>query len=99
MRVTGEAKEDPVLNKIMSITISDTKRMEAKKNQAVDILPSGAPLPGDIWQALSFDELAAAQGVRPLTNIDALIGIWPGDVNDGFEESVRKLRQANIRTA
>jgi hypothetical protein len=48
---------------------------------------------------MSFDEHAAAQGVRPLTNIDALIGTWPGDVDDGFEESVHQLRQANIRAA
>ena len=60
---------------------------------------SGALLPGDFWQAMSFDELAAAQGVRPLTNIDALVGVWPGDVDDGFEESVHKLRQANVKAA
>jgi hypothetical protein len=99
VRVTGEAKEDPVSNKIVSITISDIERIEAKEDQAMEILPSGAPLPGDFWQAMSFDELAAAQGVRPLTNIDALVGTWPGDVDDGFEESIHKLRQANIRAA
>ncbi len=99
VRVTGEAKEDPVLNKIVSITISDIERVEAKEDQAIEILPSGAPLLGDFWQAMSFDELAAAQGVRPLTHIDALVGSWPGEVNDGFEESVHNLRQANIRAA
>lgn len=99
VRVTGEAKEDPILNKIVSITISDIERIDAKEDQAIDILPSGAPLPSDFWQAMSFDELAAAQGVRPLTNIDAIVGIWPGDVDDGFEESVHRLRQANIRAA
>ena len=99
VRVTGEAKEDPVLNKIVTITISDIERIDAKEDQAIDILPSGAPLPSDFWQAMSFDELAAAQGVRPLTHIDALVGSWPGDVNDGFEESVHRLRQANIRAA
>ena len=99
VRVTGEAKEDPISHKIVSITISDIERVEAKEDQAVEILPSGAPLPSDFWQSMSFDELAAAQGVRPLTHIDALVGSWPGDVNDGFEESVHKLRQANIKAA
>lgn len=98
VRVTGEAKEDPTSNKIVSITISDIERIEAKEDQATEMLPSGAPLPGDFWQAMSFEELAAAQGVGPLTNIDALIGTWPGDVNDGFEEAVHKLRQASVRT-
>ena len=97
VRVTGEAKEDPISNKIVSIKISDIERIEAKEDQATEILPSGAPLPSDFWQAMSFEELAAAQGVGPLTNIDALIGTWPGDVNDGFEEAVHKLRQASRR--
>ena len=61
-------------------------------------MPSGAPLPSDFWQAMSFEELAAAQGVAPLTDIDALIGTWPGDVNDRFEKSVRKLRWASLQT-
>lgn len=98
VRVTGEAKEDPTSNKIVSITISDIERIEEKEDQATEMLPSGAPLPGDFWQAMSFEELAAAQGVGPLTDIDALIGTWPGDVNDGFEEAVHKLRQASVRT-
>ena len=48
---------------------------------------------------MSFDELAAAQGVGPLTNIAALIVAWPGDANDGFEESIHRLRQANVKAA
>lgn len=99
VRVTGEAREDPATSRIASITISDIERIEAKEDLATEMLPSGAPLPGDFWQAMSFDELAAAQGVRPLTNIDTLMGTWPGDVNDGFEESIQTLRQANTRAA
>lgn len=99
VRVTGEAKEDSISKKIVSIQISDIERIESKEDQATEALPSGAPLPGDFWQAMSFDELAAAQGVGPITNIDALVGTWPGEVNDGFEESIQKLRQANIRAA
>ena len=94
VRITGEAKEDTVSKRIVSITISDIERMDAKENQITEILPSGAPLPGDFWHAMSFDELAAAQGVRPMADIDTVIGTWPGDVNDGFEEAVHRLRQA-----
>jgi len=99
VRVTGEAKEDPISHKIASIAISDIERVEGKEDQATEILPSGAPLPGDFWQALSFEELAAVQGVGPLTDIESLSGTWPGDVNDGFEEAVHRLRQASVRTA
>lgn len=97
MRVTDEAREDSISKKIVSIQITDIERIESKEDQATEVLPSGAPLPGDFWQAMSFDELAAAQGVGPITNIDALVGTWPGEVNDGFEESIHKLRQANIK--
>ena len=68
------------------------------KKSSVETWPSSAPLPGDFRQAMSFEELAAAQGVGLLINIDALVGAWPGDVNDGFEEVVRIFRQANLRT-
>lgn len=64
------------------------------KKTGVETWPSSAPLPGAFWRAMSFQELAAAQGVGPLTNIDALVGAWPGDVSDGFEAAVHKLRQA-----
>lgn len=98
VRVTGEAKEDTVSNKIVSISVSDIERIESKEDQATEILPSGAPLPGDFWYAMGFDELAAAQGVKPMNDIDSVIGTWPGDVNDGFEEAVHRLRQADIGT-
>ncbi len=99
VRVTVEAKEDPFSNKIASITISDIECIEAKGDKVTEMLPSGAPLPGDFWQAMSFEELAAAQGMEPLTDIDALIGTWPGNMDDGFEEVVHKLRQASGRTS
>ena len=67
------------------------------KEGLVEIQPTGAALSGNFWRAMSFEELAAAHGVGPLTNIDALVGTWPGDVDDGFEESVHRLRQANVR--
>ena len=75
---------------------SDTKRMETKKNR-VEIQPGGAALSGNFWRPMSFEELAAAQGVGPLIDIDALIGTWPGDVNDGFEAAVCRLRPPSER--
>lgn len=98
VRITGQAKEDRLANRIVSILISDIERIEAKEDQVTDMLPSGAPLPGDFWQAMSFEELAASQDVKPLTHIDALAGTWPGDVDDDFEDAIHKLRQSNLRT-
>lgn len=98
VRITGQAKEDRQANRIVSILISDIERIEAKEDQVTDMLPSGAPLPGDFWQAMSFEELAASQDVKPLIHIDALAGTWPGDVDDDFEDAIHKLRQSNLRT-
>ena len=98
VRVTGQAKEDQLANRIVSITISDIERIEAKEDQVTDVLPTGAPLPSDFWQTMSFDELASAQGVGPLLNVHAIMGTWPGDVDDGFEDAVEKLRHAGRKS-
>jgi hypothetical protein len=97
VHVTGEATVDAASNRIVSIRISDIERVETREDEVREVLPTGAPLPGDFWHALSFEELATAQGVGPLVNLDGLAGTWPGDVNDGFEESIRNLRQASPR--
>jgi hypothetical protein len=99
VRVTGQATVDSASNRIVSIRISDIERIETREDEVRDVLPTGAPLPGDFWQALSFAELAAAQGVRPIVDLDRLVGCWPGDVNDGFEESIHKLRRTNLRAS
>lgn len=62
------------------------------EDQVTDMLPSGAPLQGDFWQAMSFEELAASQDVKPFTHIAALAGTWPGDMDDDFEDAIHKLR-------
>ena len=53
-------------------------------------------LAAEFWLTRSFDELATAQGVKPLVDLDRLLGTWPDDVDDGFEESIQKLRQSNL---
>lgn len=47
----------------------------------------------DRWElGATLDELAEAQGVKPVLDIGVLLGKWPGDVDDGFEEAVDELR-------
>ena len=41
----------------------------------------------------SLEELAEAQGVQPIQDISALAGTWPGEMEDGFEESILNLRK------
>ncbi|MXY93192.1 MAG: hypothetical protein F4Y42_07035 [Caldilineaceae bacterium SB0664_bin_27] len=46
------------------------------------------------WESPALKELARAQNVQPLTNVQVLFGTWPGDEDYGSEEAVCDLRQA-----
>ncbi len=96
VRVIGEAKEDPITNRITSIVLHDIQRLEDREQERTDLLPQGTPLPTDFWQSLSIEELAQAQGVRPLNDVSVLFGTWPGEPDDGFEDEVRKLRKQSL---
>ncbi len=51
------------------------------------------PLAGDFWRTPTLDELAKAQGVKPVTDFNALLGGWPKDeLDDGFEEAIERMR-------
>lgn len=97
VRIVGEAKEDPVTGKISSIKIHDIERLEDRESEAADLLPQGTPLSRDFWDSPTLDELAQAQNVRPMTDVTALFGTWPGEMNDGFEEAIDELRHAYMR--
>ncbi|MFH0825063.1 MAG: hypothetical protein V2B18_20115 [Pseudomonadota bacterium] len=42
--------------------------------------------------ASGIEELAQAQGVGPLKDVTVLLGTWPGELDDGFENEIRSLR-------
>jgi len=50
------------------------------------------PVTDIFWESPTLEELARAQKVRPLTDVQVLFGTWPGDEDDGFEEAVYNLR-------
>ena len=50
------------------------------------------PVSGIFWASPTLEELALAQNVQPITDVQALFGTWPGDENDGFEAAVDELR-------
>jgi len=43
-------------------------------------------------RSLTFEEIARQQGVGPIEDPNELVGGWPGDVDDGFEEAVLTWR-------
>ncbi|MDX1973951.1 MAG: hypothetical protein SFY68_15585 [Candidatus Sumerlaeia bacterium] len=92
VRVMGEAIEDPKTRRITSIQILDIQRIEDKIDNSLGLLPQGSPLPFDFWNSPNIDELAAQQNVQPLSNIEALFGTWPGELDDGFEAAIDELR-------
>ncbi len=96
VRIVGEAKEDPVSGKIASIKIHDIERLEDRENEAIDLLPLGTPISRDFWESPTLDELALAQNIKPLEDVRALFGTWPGEAGDGFEESIDELRHSRM---
>ena len=52
------------------------------------------PVTDIFWESPVLEELARAQNVQPLTDVQVLFGTWPGDDDDGFEEAVYDLRHA-----
>lgn len=96
VRIVGEAKEDPETGKIANIQIHDIERLDDKQDIGLDLLPKGSPISRDFWQSPSLEELATLQGVRPVSEMSQLLGGWPGDANDGFEEEIHHIRHAGI---
>ena len=65
-----------------------------------ETLATKADLPSDDVQfphcgrrSLTFEEIAAIQGVGPVEDPNELVGGWPGEVEDGFEEAVLAWRR------
>lgn len=92
VRVVGETEEDPVSGKIKSIQIHDIERLEESEDESVDLPPQEALFSQDFWESPSLEELAKAQGVKPMKDASEIIGTWPGEVDDGFEEWIDELR-------
>ena len=96
VRIVGEAKEDSLTGRIASIKIHDIERLEDREGEAADLLPQGTPISRGFWESPTLDELAQSQNVRPMADVRALFGTWPGEVNDGFEEAIDELRHPHI---
>ena len=94
VRIVGEAKEDPLTGKIASIKIHDIERLEDREGEAADLLPQGTPISRDFWESATLEELAQAQNVKPMMDVNALFGTWPGETDDGFEKVIDELRHS-----
>ena len=95
VRFDGEAKEDATTGKNASIKIHDIERLEDREDEAADLLPQGTPISRNFWESPTLEELAQAQNVQPMAEVRVLFGTWPGEEDDGFEESIDELRHPN----
>lgn len=76
-------------------TPRDIGRIEDHEDERHD-LPECGTVSQDFWSSPTLEELAAAQDVGPLS-VKALLGTWPGEENDGFEDAIDELRHAGTR--
>ena len=49
----------------------------------------------DFWYSPSLEELAVSQGVMAMTDINTVVGTWPGTNDDRFEEDILTLRRVH----
>ena len=92
VRIAGEAKEDPISQKITDIKIHDIECLEDRQDEAADLLPQGTPISRAFWESPTLEDLARSQNVRPMADVRALFGTWPDEENDGFEAAIDELR-------
>jgi hypothetical protein len=95
VRIVGEAIKDPLTDKIGRVRIHDIEPLE-DLTEAIEEIPIATAQAYDFWTSKTLEELAQTQGVKPIDDITAFYGTWPGDVDDGFEEFVQELRQGNL---
>lgn len=96
VRVVGEAKEDSLTGKIASIWIHDIERLEDRENEETELLPQGTLVSRSFWESPTLDELAIEQNVQPVTDVAILLGGWPGEEDDGFEEAIEEIRHLGV---
>ena len=92
VRIVGDAEVDPRSERISGIKIRDIERVEDRDGGVASLLPRGTPMSQAFWHSPSLEELARAQNVRPMEDIQALFGTWPDEESDGFESAIEELR-------
>ncbi len=94
VRVSGQSTVDPSTGRIRRFVVENIERVENRPDDA--LVSTGQR---SFEHCLSLDELARAQGVGPMKDVEALFGTWPGTDDDGFEELVNEMRQSGSGTA
>ncbi len=89
-------KEADLKGNLRLIVSHGELRVLAKEHEEKPVRDCETLLQSDFRDSRTIEELAEAQGVKPLQDITVLFGTWPGEEDDGFEEEIRRLRQRDI---
>ncbi len=55
------------------------------------------PWQEEFWRNRTLDEVAAEQGMKPVSDLDEALGGWPEDeLDDAFEQAVASWREAEL---
>ena len=61
-------------------------------------LAQETPISRTFWESPTLAELARAQNVKPMADVQPMFGMWPGQENDGFEAAIDELRHPGVET-
>lgn len=99
VRIVGETKEDPTSGKVTTIKIHDIEPLGDRRGEGIGHVEHVSAISQSFWDAPTLENLAQSQDVRPMTDLQALVGTWPGEVDDGFEEAIDDLRHPRAATS
>ena len=93
IRVRGKALEDPTSGKLVRITVDSIESLEDGMNSdPAQLEPRTDSY--TFWDSPSLEDLADEQCVEPVTDVEVLLGTWPGEKEDGFEAAIDELRHS-----
>lgn len=78
--------------------VRDRAHPRQRNEEASRSVSQDGIIPLDFWTSPTLDELARTQNVGPL-DVGALLGTWPGQDNDGFDDAIDELRHAALSGA
>ena len=99
VRIVGESTEDPTSGQVTTIKIHDIECLGDRRGGDIGQVEHVPALSQSFWDSPTLENLAQSQDVRPMTDLQALAGTWPGEVDDGFEKAIDDLRHSRAATS
>lgn len=84
-----------VMGKVKAGVVHLAEPLNVPDGTPVAVRVADAPNPyGNFWENLSLEELARRQGVKPITDVNVLQGLWPEEDDiDQFLREVKEMRK------